>query len=547
MRRTDARALALALACVLGCLGTGAAAARADTHVNADPPAGIVPTTMTLQELLASHAKAVGDASRFHSDVEEGDIVEYGIKGTYRAVWSKHDGWRESVQLGVLSYQSGKVNGQHWRQNENGQVIALHDVHPENAISEDAISKAAPTTAGGVRLMGEVAFPFPAYVVEINPKGGRHEWRFYDKQNYLLERTEAIYPTRRAVTTYSDFHTVQGITEAWHVHESDGHPQNDADWAVRRDTFDAAVSAHDLEAPPNNAGLVQFPTGKRSLSIPVRIVNSKVIVRLQIGGRGLDFFLDSGASGIAIDTGIAHQLGLQPLGREIATTAGVYEASRSLIPEIRIGDLVMHNVVVESLPFTSDPDEQTRSVGLLGFDFISNAALTIDYQHSTLVATQPGFFIPPADAIALEALLDDGVPYISAQVGNAIGTHFILDTGAAGALIYSSFASAHPDDVKDEGKGGLFNRNYPFLRGSGVGGELRLKAIEVKSFALGGINFQDWLMYQTVENPGFESEDNDGLIGYDLLRYFTLYLDYHDSRVYLQPNDLLKHNSAAGR
>jgi hypothetical protein len=40
--------------------------------------------------------------------------------------------------------------------------------------------------------------------------------------------------------------------------------------------------------------------------------------------------------------------------------------------------------------------------------------------------------------------------------------------------------------------------------------------------------------------PDFESEDFDGLIGQDVLRYFTLYLDYPHAKVYLVPNDRYK-------
>jgi hypothetical protein len=59
------------------------------------PPAGIVPTAATLQAVLAAHAQAFG-AKRWTTDIEEGRIVMFGLKGTYRDVYSQGDYRRTS-------------------------------------------------------------------------------------------------------------------------------------------------------------------------------------------------------------------------------------------------------------------------------------------------------------------------------------------------------------------------------------------------------------------------------------------------------------------
>ena len=43
-------------------------------------------------------------------------------------------------------------------------------------------------------------------------------------------------------------------------------------------------------------------------------------------------------------------------------------------------------------------------------------------------------------------------------------------------------------------------------------------------------------MFATPEHHAFEGQDTDGLIGYDFLKFFTVYFDYRDSEIYLQPN-----------
>ena len=46
---------------------------------------------------------------------------------------------------------------------------------------------------------------------------------------------------------------------------------------------------------------------------------------------------------------------------------------------MKIGDLRMHDVVVDVLPFRRKIDQQREAAGLLGFDFLDDARCTIDY------------------------------------------------------------------------------------------------------------------------------------------------------------------------
>ncbi|MGI8737881.1 MAG: hypothetical protein DLM53_00405 [Candidatus Eremiobacter antarcticus] len=97
---------------------------------------------------------------------------------------------------------------------------------------------------------------------------------------------------------------------------------------------------------------------------------------------------------------------------------------------------------------------------------------------------RPGSFVPPADAFAVDTVLDDGVPFVSVQVGDATGDHFIIDTGANRGMIFSSFASAHPADIV-EGLGRQISAYVPFTSFQGVGGTIQIRPIQVKSLRVG--------------------------------------------------------------
>jgi len=504
------------------------------------PPAGIAPTATSLAAVLDANARAQGTpAPGFGTRERLWSVAAYGLVGS-SAQFEQGDDQRETITLGPFTQSRGTVDGRHWWQNENGLTVELAGVHQRDAIDDRALDNAAKhLPSPGVRLLGESRAPIDAYVVEVDPMGGRREWLFYEAATGRLIRKEAVVVDRRVVTTYDDFRTVGGRTEPWHYRIDDGRPANVEDW---RETSLVAAPHQPTRAfgPPLDARtVVEFPAGERSVRLPTRIENRKIIVRVVIGGRGLDFMLDSGASGIVLDAATAKSLGLTFYGRSIRETAGAYDESSALVPEMSVGEIHMRTIDVSVLPFESQLPSNTEVVGLLGFDFIDGAVLRIDYEHGTVDAfppeTPPAL---PASAVSVPAALDDGVPDISAGVGSAIGPHFILDTGATSGVLFSAFADGHPSAVADEGLGFRLLRDHPMQFAGGVGGTLSVRPTQVKSFGVPTETLPDFLAYIVRGSPSYEGEDQDGLIGYDYLQYFTIYLDYRRSRIGFVRNDV---------
>jgi hypothetical protein len=330
------------------------------------------------------------------------------------------------------------------------------------------------------------------------------------------------------IVTYDDFRVTDGLSTPWHLHRSDGHPQNEEDFVTTNERFNVPVASTNLEIPQSKDDLAQFPAGAQVVKLPVQIISGDIVVRVIINNRGCDFLLDSGASSIIVDAGLAQALGLTMVGESVQSAGGTFAQKQALIPEMHIGGITMKNVVVDTTSFTQQKSASTKVVGLLGFDFIANAGVKIDYSHETVEASPPYLFVPPADGHPIEAVWDDGVPRIPVQLGDA-AAHFIFDTGAHEGVIYQRFARAHPDAVRDQ-RG---DQVEEFRRGSGVGGTFALLRTEVKVLTVGGIDYHNKLMYEIINDPGFEYEDYDGLLGYQFLKDFTVYIDYRDSHIYL--------------
>ncbi|MDQ6768160.1 MAG: aspartyl protease family protein, partial [Candidatus Eremiobacteraeota bacterium] len=138
---------------------------------------------------------------------------------------------------------------------------------------------------------------------------------------------------------------------------------------------------------------------------------------------------------------------------------------------------------------------------------------------------------------------DGGQPHIPVQIGQVTSDRFILDTGSPNCFIFSAFWHANPQEVADQGKGVDVNRVWmPWYGFSGVDvPALSLRATEVKNVAISGVTFNDWLMFMTLpQSRPWEGEGADGIIGYDFLKYFTVYLDYPQNQIFLAPNALAK-------
>ncbi len=509
--------------------------ALADENPTAQP-AGIMPTTMTLKKLLTLHEKAGGRLAigTPHTRAATWSIEQGTLTGTLTSTFSGKD-YREDTALGPFHSAEGRLDGKKWQQNRNGLTRTISGVHQRDTVNEYALAHAlAPDS--GVTLLGEVVSPIDAYVVKVDPKGGRIEYVFYDKSTYAVVRDESALEGQRVIYTYDDFRVTQGVREAWHTHRSNGFKDDDQDWKMQSLVWGAGIDPAKLAIPPSADTL---SLNANRVTLPAKLSGDRVILTAQIGSHKVNLQLDSGASGILLNRAVADATGVKSYGQKTEVTAGQYLAADSLIPKIDFGGVAtMQNVAAEVAPYNGDTYDGSPVAGLIGYDFIAGSVVHIDYVKGVVDAVARATFTPPAGAIALPIRLDDGVPIIDARIGKAMGHNFIVDTGADRSMIFSAFADAHPHDVADQGLGQTMTASFPFISNIlGVGGKVEVRPVQVPSLGIGSIVLPDWLFQVSRDAPSFEGEDYDGLIGQDVLRNFDVYFDYSRCMMYLLPND----------
>jgi hypothetical protein len=509
-------------------------AAIAAAPVDTSPPPGIAPASISLAALLSHNKFAAGrvDPGTPRTRVEHWTLAYGSLTGT-RDEWHNGTDYRVTEVLGPDTESYGVSGGRHWQQNANGQITFENGLHERDATDNAALRDAS---SAGVTLLGHTASPVDAYVVKVDPPGGRLEYVFYDAKTWLIDRVEAVRDGRRTTTTLADYRLTKGLKEPWHVHWTDGFATNDGDEIMQSLAIGDPVAAAQTSVPAPGPPLFAAPS--TLTAIPATIEDDRIVIAAKLGGHSVHFLMDSGADGIVIDRDIVDAVGIKRYGKMTGETAGAYAESSAVIPEFAVGSLSLHNVHVRALPFVQYAADGKPVAGLLGYDFICNAVWHVDYQHGTVEVIDPQAFVPPAGAKALSVRFDDRVPAVAASLANAAVPAFIVDTGADRSALFSSFLQTGGKNISDRGLGTSMRAAWPFVDDmEGVGGSVDYRPLQAGPLALGAWSFPKWLFYVTQNAPAFEFEDYDGLIGQDLLRNFDLYLDYAHSKLYLVPND----------
>jgi predicted aspartyl protease len=509
--RTRARRGAVLLAALLSAALPAAAAVD-------DEPGGLISPSATLGRVRALYEHAhTREHTRAATVLEDWRLFQDGTVGSFRVNRLGKD-VREMTTLGPLAYERGVLHGTHWEQNRNGIVFTYPGIHEQrDAVSDHAFRD--PSDERDVRLIGDSP-AFNAYVVEVNPPTGRHEWLFVDKRSGNVVRREYVERRRRYTTTYDDYRLVEGVPEPSRVRTVDSLGNEREQILVNR-SLDPTPDPRDVEMPPSRH-VLEFPEHQTTVRLPVRFINGLAVVRVIVGRGAYDFLLDSGAAGIVIDPSVVDQQNLERYGQRVGATLGTFPETTTIVPQMSIGGLRMRNVISRVVRVPFRVDERTHVAGLLGFEFFADAVVHFDLEKNLAEALPPERFRAPADASAVGIALDDKTPAVSARAGSANG-RVVLDTGANRTVFQSAFADR--GDFTPQ-------RVASTTHVRGMGGFTNAESTRLAQFEIGGI----WTRGATadVANADLGTEDVDGIVGTDFLRTYDMWFDYRTSTVYLR-------------
>jgi hypothetical protein len=276
----------------------------------------------------------------------------------------------------------------------------------------------------------------------------------------------------------------------------------------------------------------------RTADVPVEVTQGHVYVPVAVGKSAPAWFLlDSGAAVTAVAQTTAEALHLRSdeIGRVRGAGPAIVETSTFHDIDLDVGGNAIHVGRMVGVPLKEPSLDEGRAIdGLLGGSVLEQSAIEIDYARRVLRFTDGS--VPPG-AVVVPVTFDGGWPIVAAELtladGRTLPMRMLVDTGAEGILLHRPFAVKHRVDAA----------LAPSILGPfsiGLGGPSRQRIGRAKRFTLAGFAFDAPLVAASHDPAGTTAlAAIDGLIGAEVLRRFTVTLDYAHGRLCLAPNAAL--------
>lgn len=279
------------------------------------------------------------------------------------------------------------------------------------------------------------------------------------------------------------------------------------------------------------------PPSKFLTSIPfTQLTGGIVILQAKFGNfpDTLNFILDTGSSGISLDSTTAEYLQLKPTPTErtIRGIAGIRKVSFLYNEQLKFPGLT-----VDSLNFHINNYGILTAVygeridGIIGFSILNRYIIKLDYDSMKLSFHTKGTIRYPKGGYLLKPAISQLVAQsLRVRDEKTVNSRFLYDMGAGVCMLLTK------DFISDSSFIDKRKRHW-IKEGEGLGGKIDMELMVIKEVKLGPYRFRN------VPVLIFDDENNvtsypymGGLIGNDILRRFNVILNYGRSDIYITPN-----------
>ncbi|MBK6937445.1 MAG: aspartyl protease family protein [Chitinophagaceae bacterium] len=261
-----------------------------------------------------------------------------------------------------------------------------------------------------------------------------------------------------------------------------------------------------------------------------------VVLRATLGDNSdtLSFILDTGSSGISLDSSTADYLGLKPVpsDRTIRGIAGTKKVSFLYNQQLHFPGLTIDNLnfhINDYSILTSVYGEQID--GIIGYSVISKYIMKLDYDSLRLTFCTPGTLRYPRGGYILKPTINMLVAQPARIRDNeTVYSNFLFDLGAGISMLLSKEFTE--DSIFFDKK-----KKRWIKEAEGLGGKIDMELMVMKEVKLGPYRFRN------VPTFVFNDENNVtsypymcGILGNDILRRFNVILNYPAGEIHLLPN-----------
>ena len=268
----------------------------------------------------------------------------------------------------------------------------------------------------------------------------------------------------------------------------------------------------------------------------LQLTGGIIIMQAKLGNfpDTLNFILDTGSSGISLDSITAEYLKLQPVPTErtIRGIAGIHKVSFLYNQQLKFPRLT-----IDSLDFHINDYSILTAVygeridGIIGYSVLNRYIMKVDYDSLNISFWSKGTIRYPRGGYLLKPAINMLVSQtLKVRDDKSINSRFLYDMGAGLCMLLSK------DFIEDS----TFlskNKKKWIKEGEGLGGKIDMELTVIKEVKLGPYRFRNVPVYIFDDVNNVTSYPYmGGLIGNDILRRFNVILNYAKGDIYLMPN-----------
>ena len=268
----------------------------------------------------------------------------------------------------------------------------------------------------------------------------------------------------------------------------------------------------------------------------IQLTGGIVILQARLGDfpDTLNFVLDTGSSGISLDSTTADYFKLTPTpsDKTIRGIAGIRKVSFLYNYKLKFPGLTVDSLDFHINDYTILTEVYGERIdGIIGFALLKRYIIKIDYDNLKLEFWTPGTIRYPRGGYLLQPSINL-LASLESRVKDekAINSRFLYDMGAGVCLLLTQ------DFVRDSVFIGKKRKRF-IKEGEGLGGKIDMEMTVIREFKMGPFRFRNVPIYI------FDDEFNvtsypylGGLIGNDILRRFNVILNYAKKDFYITPN-----------
>lgn len=284
----------------------------------------------------------------------------------------------------------------------------------------------------------------------------------------------------------------------------------------------------------------RFPEGQSFVQFPFELLANSIFLPVDVNGKGPYLFaLDTGSFNSIIASEFVQDLGIQTRGKGQAMGAGSDSSPMAMIDNVTFSlpqGAVMSTKLAASVSMAGLwPLIGRAFYGDLGHDVLQHFVVQIDYENKVISLFDPGTYRYAGHGTSYSVnLWGHYDPQIIGEIvvpGQApIRVMLTIDTGAGGTVLSTPLVNAH-HIIESVGKT-LRMPDHGIGNGESQPLVARLKALRVGSYLV-----EAPLVALSQDTVGsFTSQTISVNIGGNILRRFTVILDYPNGRVILEPN-----------